>query len=130
MAQLVDPPHPRRDDRVIGLVVAPTIWALHFLVCYVFTAVWCAKVSDGGLDVPRIVIAVATLLALGGIGLVSLRVFNEWGFTLEEEEPRHDEDTIRSRHAFLSRATFLLCGLSAVATVYVAIPALFLSSCR
>ncbi len=127
--RITDEPQPRRDDRLLGLAAAPTIWAAHFLVCYVFTAIWCAKLPETGLATPRMVIAAATAVALAAIGLVSLRVHNQWGFTVEEE-PRHDDDTVAARHAFLSRATFLLCALSAVATVYVAIPALFLSTCR
>lgn len=119
---------PSSRDSLVGLIVAPTIWAGHFLVVYVFTAIWCAKFPETGLTVPRVVILLVTLLALAGIGLVSLRVFGQWGFTIDEE-PRHDEDNPNARHAFLSRATFLLCGLSAVSTVYVALPALFISTC-
>ncbi|ESR23869.1 hypothetical protein [Lutibaculum baratangense] len=129
MADTTTGRRPGHRDQLIGLTIAPLIWAAHFLVCYVFAAVWCAKLPDAGLAVPRLVVAAATVVALGGIGLVALRVFGQWGFTLREE-PRHDEDTVAARHAFLSRATFLLCGLSAVATVYDAIPALFLSTCR
>ena len=122
-------PRHRHDIALIHLAIAPTIWAGHFLVSYVVAAVWCAKFPETEIWVPRLVIGVATLLALAGIGLLSLRVLSQWGFTWAEE-PRHDEDTAKSRHAFLSRATFLLCGLSAVSTVYVAMPALFLATCR
>ena len=130
MTRTASRPSGRYQDQLVGLLIAPTIWAVHFLVCYVFAAIWCAKhfgITD--LTVPRVVVGVATLAALAGIGLVSLRVVNQWGFTVGEE-PRHDSDTPDARHAFLTRATFLLCGLSAVSTIYVAVPAIFLSTCR
>ena len=26
-----------------AMIVAPTIWAVHFLACYILAAIWCAK---------------------------------------------------------------------------------------
>jgi hypothetical protein len=42
----------------------------------------------------------------------------------------HDDDTPEDRRSFMGFATLLLCGLSAVAVVFVALPARFLEVCR
>jgi hypothetical protein len=57
-----------------------------------------------------------------------LQAFHHWGFATAE--PPHDESTREDRHRFLGFATMILCGLSFVATVYVALPTLLISTCR
>ena len=54
------------------LTASPTIWAAHFLLCYVTAAIWCAKVvgPGGSLASVRVAIAVYTVLALAGIGII------------------------------------------------------------
>ena len=57
----------RRRTRACGCSPPrPTIWAAHFLLCYVTAAIWCAKVAgpDGSLGGVRVAIAVYTVLAL------------------------------------------------------------------
>lgn len=118
---------------VWGLTFSPTIWAVHFLVCYVAAAVVCAKLvgrdAVAGLGTAQAIIAVATTLALAAIALVGWRAFHRWGFG-EGAQPPHDADTTEDRERFLGLATLLLSGLSFVATVYTALPALLAASCR
>jgi hypothetical protein len=49
---------------------------------------------------------------------------------MEGETTPHDADTIQDRRRFLAYATLLLSGLSFVATLFVALPAVFFASCR
>jgi len=112
------------------LIVSPVIWAAHFLLSYITAAVWCAKFAgrDGSLGGVRIAIAIYTALALVGIGL------NGWGGLRRHrhgsETTSHDFDTPADRHRFLGFATLLLAALSFVATIFVAIVALFFEDCR
>lgn len=112
------------------VVIAPTIWAVHFMASYVTAAVWCAKFSSGEyarLGGVRGAIALYTAVALAGI------VANGWfGYrraTFGRGDARH-RDLPEDRHRFLGHATLLLAGLSAVATLYVAAVAMFFETCR
>lgn len=123
-------PPSEREESLWLLTVSPTVWAAHFLLCYLTAAIWCAKVvgRDGSLGAVRWAVAVFTVLALAGI------VVNGWRGYLRHRHGTaavpHDFDTPADRHRFLGFATLLLSGLSAVAVVYVALAAVFIGSCR
>ena len=117
---------PREIESLWTLFTAPVIWAGHFLVCYVAAAVACARGLDLGLV--RLGIAGATVLALGGIVVAGLLAWRQWGFGTGD--PPHDAGTRQDRLLFQGFATLLLCGLSFVAVVYQALPAVFLTDCR
>jgi hypothetical protein len=114
-----------------AMVAAPTIWAAHFLLCYIVAAVYCAKAAAPVADLGpvRIWVALVTVLALGGIATCGVSAFRYGGFERVSSAP-HDADTISARRRFLSYSTLLLSGLSFVATLYVALPVLFIASCR
>jgi hypothetical protein len=112
------------------LTVSPAIWFAHFLLSYVTAAVWCAKVAGpgGALGSARAAIAVYTVLALAGIaftGWLGHRRHRFGGATTP-----HDFDSPEARYRFLGFATLLLSALSAVGTLYVALAALFIGTCR
>jgi len=109
------------------LTISPTIWAAHFLLSYIGAAVWCGQ-RDASLAPVRIAIAVTALVALVGIAITGLAGWRK--HTYGESEPPHHEDTPEDRHRFLGYATVLLSCLSAVATVYVALTAIFVSNCN
>ena len=118
-----------RESNLWMLIVAPTVWALHFLLCYVYAAIRCAK--DGPLaplDDVRTVIIIATAVAL----LIVLgSAWVAWAqMGVEGDPPPHDESTLEDRHRFLATAKLLLAGLSFVAIVYTAIPAFIFADCR
>ena len=119
--------HP--PDSLWMMTAAPLLWAAHFLLSYATAAVWCAKQPGfgGPLGAVRLAIGVYTVVALGGI------VFVGWiGFRRHAPGPgvpSHHHDTPLSRHRFLGFATLLLAGLSAVATIYVALTVFFFSTC-
>jgi hypothetical protein len=112
------------------LPLSPSIWALHFLLCYVTAAVFCAKTwpPQSSLWSVRVAIAAYTALALGGIAVIAYFAFRANRY--KDEPPPHDADTAEDRHRFLGFAALLLAGLSAVAVVYSALAAVFIRSCE
>jgi uncharacterized membrane protein YbhN (UPF0104 family) len=114
-----------------AMIVAPTIWAVHFLACYLLAAIFCAKAAAPPADfgTVRWWIAGFTCVALAAIGGCAIQAFR-LGHFMEGKAAPHDADTIHDRRRFLAYATLLLSGLSFVATLFVALPAVFVASCR
>jgi hypothetical protein len=113
------------------MIVAPTIWAVHFLACYILAAIFCAKAGPAPADLTTVRWWVAgfTIAALAGIAACAIQAFR-LGHFMEGKRAPHDADTIQDRRRFLAYATLLLSGLSFVATLFVALPAVFVASCR
>ena len=117
-------------ESVWMLVVSPTIWAVHFGLCYITAAIWCAKVPSaltplGGV---RAAVVIFTGLALGGIfitGWIGYRAHSYGNGSLP-----HDDDTPEDRHRFMGYATLLLSGLSGVAVIFAALVILFVETCQ
>lgn len=120
---------PEHEERLWLLAVSPAIWVLHMLACYITAAVWCAKVAPlGHLGAARIAIFVYTVVALLGIGLTGRDAHRRHRFGTATAP--HDFDTPEDRHRFLGFATLLLSIVSAIGVVYVALPSLFIGTCR
>jgi hypothetical protein len=121
---------PEEKESLWFLIVSPTIWAAHFMLCYITAAIWCAKFAPrfGSLQPVRWAIAVYTIVALAGIA------WNGWSglrkHQFGSESLPHDFDTPGDRHRFLGFATLLLAGLSAVATVFAAMVVVYFEDCR
>lgn len=118
---------PEERESLWRLTASPVIWAAHFLLSYITAAIWCAKIG-GSLESVRIAIAVYTVVALGGIVVAGWQGFRRHRFGTATVP--HDFDTPEDRHRFLGFATLLLSALSAVATIYVALAAVFMATCR
>lgn len=123
-------PLPERRESLWMLILGPALWAVHFMFCYGLTAVYCARWTgrEGSLLPVRWAIAAATLIALLGIAAVGWAAYRRHSYG--SAALPHDFPTAEDRHRFLGFSTLLLCLLSAVATIYVALPALFIESCR
>jgi hypothetical protein len=121
---------PEEHESLWTLTASPLLWAAHFLLCYLTAAVWCAKLAgpNGALGGARGAVAVYTALALLGIGSTGWRAYRRHRFG--STTGSHDFDSREARHSFLGFATLLLSGLSAVATLYVALAAVFIGSCH
>jgi hypothetical protein len=124
-----------RHESLWMLTAAPTIWAAHFLLSYLTAAIWCAKAAgpDAGLGDVRTAIGLYTAAALGGIAIVGLAGWRRQEFITLDTPPDEIEagrDTAEDRHQFLAFSTVLLSALSAVATIYVALAAVFIENCR
>lgn len=120
---------PESSESFWRLASAPAIWALHFMLCYITAAVWCAKAAgpQASLGGARGAIAAYTAVALIGIGIagwVGWQRHTFRGATLP-----HDFDSPGDRHRFLGFAMLLLAGLSAVATLYTVLAAVFIDTC-
>lgn len=110
------------------LVLAPTLWSLHFLLSYVTAAVYCAKAADTTAMLPvRVAVAVYTVIALAGILAVGLRGYRRHS---QAGDLPHDRDVVEDQFGLIGFSTLLLAGLSAVATIYTALPAVFIETCR
>ena len=112
-----------------AMVVAPSAWALHFLFCYPYAAVRCAREGRGApLDDVRLAMIIATLVALT---IVVVSGFVAWAQSrIEGDPPPHQESTKEDRIRFLAKAKLLLAALSFIAIVFTAIPAFVFGDCR
>jgi hypothetical protein len=112
------------------LTIAPAIWAVHLLLCYITAAVWCAKFipQGGAFGSIRTAITWYTAVALGGIAVIGWEGFRRHRHGTETTT--HDLDSAEDRHRFVGFATLLLAGLSGVGVLYAALAATFFESCR
>ncbi|HEX7029679.1 MAG TPA: hypothetical protein VF254_03720 [Gammaproteobacteria bacterium] len=119
-----------KNESLWWLPAAPAVWFAHFMLSYVTAATWCAKVMERSAAVSpvRIAVAIYTVLALAAIIAIGWRAYRHHRYG--NAGLPHDRDTPADRHRFLGFATLLLCGLSFIATVYVALAAVFIGSCR
>jgi hypothetical protein len=113
------------------LITAPTIWAVHFLVCYGGAAIYCEKAGRTAELVPVTwFVAGVTAAALAGIGLLGWSLWKVSGFSTIGGDLNYLGNTPEERHRFLSHVSLMLCVLSAVGVIYVALPAFVLGTCR
>ena len=122
------------------LLMPPTVWALHFLFCYVVAAIHCAKVGDIRLTAPsggqsfaplgevRPLVAAGTAVALVLIVIGARQAWRHWGSTFNDLP--HDAATPEDRQSFLGYATLLLSALSFVSVIFIALPAFLIQDCR
>lgn len=108
------------------LIVPPSVWAVHFLFCYLWVAVSCAKFGA----FPRFPFAfvigtVVALAIISGSGVIAWVQSRTPG-----DDPPHEEGTDIDRLRFLATSTLLLAGLSFVGVLFTAAPALMLTDCR
>jgi hypothetical protein len=121
-------PLAERRERLWLVALSPTIWSTHFLLSYITAAVWCAKAPSDSFATVRIAIIIYTVVALAAIGWTGWRGYQRHAFGTSTS--RHDFDSPSGRHAFLGFAVATLSMLSALATIYVALPVIFIGSCR
>lgn len=120
--------HPRRT--LWTLIVSPTIWAVHFLLCYITAAIWCGKLAERSAPLTPVEAAIVgyTVVALAIIGVTGW--FGYRDHTRGGGQRPHDDDTPMDRTRFLGFSTLLLSGLSALAVVYAALTVVFLETCQ
>jgi hypothetical protein len=121
---------PKEIETLWTLFTAPVVWAAHFLLCYPAAAVYCALAPrlEFGFDAVRLWVAGVTVVALAAIVFAGLLAWRQWGFGTGD--PPHEQPTREDRVLFQGFSTLLLCGLSFVAVVYQAMPALLITDCR
>jgi hypothetical protein len=123
-------PLAEQQQRLWLLVVSPSIWALHFLLCYLTAAIWCEKMAgpDQDLGPVRGAIWIYTILGVIAISATGWVGYKKHSFGSDGGLP-HDDDTPEDRHRFLGWATLLLSGLSLVAILFEALVLGFFWNC-
>ncbi len=124
--------HWARDLKVTlwTLIIPPTIWAVHFLFCYLWVAVTCAKSPTPGTALTGFPLAtlIATIVAL--LGIVAAGYIARVQSQTPGDAPPHDEGTAIDRLRFLALSTRLLAALSFVAVIFTALPVIVFGDCR
>lgn len=113
------------------VIAAPIVWSIHFLLCYIWAAIRCEKAGrDAVLGNAQTGIYVLTAVALALIGLNTLRLWRVYVRSLTAGDFDFDHNTTEERHRFLSHTALMLSVLSAVGVIFVAIPAILVTTCR
>lgn len=122
-------PRAEHQESLWVLAISPLVWAAHFMACYLTAAIWCAKQGRGAeLGSVRLTIAAYTAVAMVAIAATAWMGWRRHRFG--SAATPHDLDTPADRQRFLGFATLLLSALSGVATLYVALTAVFFETCR
>jgi hypothetical protein len=121
---------PEENESVWMLVLAPSIWAVHFMASYLTAAIWCAKVAQPGESIATVrwAIAIYTIVAIALIFVVGRVGYLRHTSRSVAAGPHHT-DTAEDRHSFMGFAMLLLSALSIVATIFVALVAVFVENC-
>ncbi|MCC9642004.1 transmembrane prediction [Rhodopirellula sp. JC740] len=111
------------------IVVSPSLWAVHFMACYLTAAIWCEKA--GGQADPfalHFAITVYTVVVLPVMAWVAWNSHRE--FRRSEPPVPYDFDDPTDRTHFLGFTAFLLTLLSLVATLFTVLVFVFVRSCH
>ena len=113
------------------VILAPTVWSLHFLVCYVGAAIYCEKIGrEAALDPVRVLVVLATAVGLAVVGVSTRGLWRVRGRSLTDDDFDYEHNSPEERHRFLSHVALMLSALSAIGMLYVALPVFLLGSCR
>jgi hypothetical protein len=107
-------------------ILAPAIWALHFMLCYATIVAACGRFAGGASGLPTL-IAAYTAAAMAAIGALFVHGWRRHRWQLPADT--HDDDTPEDRRHFMAWTTMLLAGLSLVATAFVALAAFLVGGC-
>lgn len=128
--------NPLHPDNPLVLAAAPTVWALHFTLVYVVTAIACEKrlhaAEPLGLPLLPAAVTLATLAALAviaGLCLLAWRRYRPVRGAGDLVRERDIAGSVPARQRFLALTTLLTGLLSAVATLMVAMPAYWVPAC-
>ena len=107
-------------------IVAPSIWALHFMLCYATIVAACGRFAGGSSALPAL-IAAYTIAAMAAIGALFVHGWRRHRWQLPTDT--HDDDTPEDRRHFMAWTTMLLAGLSLLGTGFVALAAVLVGGC-
>ncbi|WP_407652746.1 transmembrane prediction [Aporhodopirellula aestuarii] len=111
------------------IALGPSIWAVHFLACYLTAAIWCEKFASAGSANSPLwwLIGVYSVIALVGLIVVSVMSFRS--FRRGDPPVSYDFDDPHERTPFLGFTAYLLSLLSIVATLFTVLVFLLVRSC-
>lgn len=120
-------PKPIRK-RLWWIVLSPSVWAIHFLACYLTVAIWCAKVDPGTSSGLLLwLVSGYTLVAVGAITAIATSSYRS--FRRDDPELAYEFDDPSDRTSFIAFTAFLLSLLSLIATLFTALALLIIRSC-
>jgi len=129
-------PNPVARDNIVSITGGPVLWSLHFLVVYCVNAIACEKGWAGqtlwGWPVIPVVVVLVTVVALAALAALGVIAWRRFVPVRDSRHLVHERDVDRStpaRQRFLALSAFLLVILSAVSTLMVAVPALWVPPC-
>lgn len=100
---------------LVAAILAPILWAAHFLFIYVLNALACERAIGKG----SVLTGIALATAIGAAALAVLFVMNLRRARLGEE----------AAPAFTNRLGLLICGITFVALAWNALPVLLVPAC-
>jgi hypothetical protein len=110
-----------------SLIIAPVIWGAHFLASYAIVSLACAAATTEPLlfdmNVVDVSMAILTLVAIALFIYIGAVNYAKWQRALHQQAPGDD----LSR--FFALCSVMLCGVSAVAVIWVAFPTYMLPPC-
>lgn len=116
-----------KRNSLLSMVSAPAIWAVHFFLSYEIVSLACAGGYLGpwavDLTAIRISIGAVTLAAVGLLAHIALINYQKW------QRARRSGRVGGNMSEFFALCSMRLCGLSAIALIWVAFPAFVLSPC-
>ncbi|OGB26109.1 MAG: hypothetical protein A3I66_13595 [Burkholderiales bacterium RIFCSPLOWO2_02_FULL_57_36] len=114
-------------NSLLSLVSAPIIWAVHFLLSYVIVSLVCSSGGTGawvaGITASEASIGALTLIAVALLVYIGIVNYEKW------RHARRSALTGDDMSRFFALCSVLLCGLSAIAVIWIAFPAFILSPC-
>lgn len=120
---------PPRTFGLKALILSPAIWAIQFLIVYVGTAIHCAKFPHEAFGSTRLMMA-----SVSGLALVLIIGHGTWSLSRFWDAGRAEDDgeipaPQARRERFVAFAAFLLAIVSALATIFSALPMLVFERC-
>ena len=119
--------HLLNRNSLLSLVSAPVIWAIHFLLSYIIVSLACRDGETGtwaaGLTSVEASVGALTLVAVALLVYIGIVNYEKWQRARQTGLPGDDMS------GFFALSSVLLCGLSAVAVIWVAFPAFMLAPC-
>ncbi|HJU42447.1 MAG TPA: hypothetical protein VJ691_06510 [Vicinamibacterales bacterium] len=117
----------QRADSIWVPVVAPMIWAAHFLGCYAWMVLACGRFHDSIGTPTDAAITGVTAVALIAISALFVHGWRRHGYDMPDRP--NDDASPEDRTRFMAFTTMLLAGLSWIATLYVGLAAWSIGGC-
>lgn len=117
----------RSPDPLWLPIVAPVVWSMHFMVCYVWAALACGRFSALS---PALATGITASTAVSVLIISTLLVHGLR--RLDHTLPDHPNDnpTPEDRTKFMAFTTVLLAGLSLIGTMFVAAAIWAIGGCQ
>jgi hypothetical protein len=119
-------------DRLIGVMIGPIFWSAYFVISYLVSGTGCSlgygKAELAGMSSVQLLLLIAGAITAALIAAAAVQA--ERGRRRAKESAAGAEHAPeRRRHQFLYATSLVLCGLSLVGTLWLAMAALIVPVC-